>query len=95
MQLTLAIRAHECPTGPTMSELAQSLLLRHNSVVGLVDRAERAGLVCRQRDGANASRVHVVLTDEGSSRLDRLSRLHLEWLAANGDSLASALRAFA
>src|SRR2546421_20509 len=49
-QLLLAIRGH--PSGPpTIGEVAGHLLLRHHSVVGLVDRAEQAGLVERRAGG--------------------------------------------
>jgi len=41
----LAIRGHGDPRGPTIGEVADYLLLRHRSTVGLVDRADIAGLV--------------------------------------------------
>ena len=48
-QLLLAIRGH--PDGaPTIGEVAEHLLLRHNSVVGLIDRAVAADLVERCPD---------------------------------------------
>lgn len=59
VQLALVIRAHLDPAGPTLTELADALLLRHHSVVGLVDRAEHGGLVQRARDEAHHSRVRV------------------------------------
>jgi MarR family len=43
VQLALAIRAHDDADGPSVTELADTLLLRHHSVVGLIDRAEHAG----------------------------------------------------
>src|ERR1700685_4815675 len=49
-QLLLAIRGHPDHRGPTVGEVADYLLLRHHSAVGLVDRAEEAGLVTRNRD---------------------------------------------
>src|SRR5437762_10593635 len=52
-QLMLAVRGHPDPAGPTIGDLAGYLLLRHHSVVGLVDRAESAGLVRRERDQAD------------------------------------------
>src|SRR3954452_3481291 len=77
VQLALAVRSHDDPAGPTLTELADTLLLRHHSVVGLVDRAEEAGLVERVRDPEHRSRVHVRLTPEGAERLQTLSVLHL------------------
>lgn len=68
VQLALAVRASADPDGPTLTELAQTLLLRHHSVVGLVDRAEQAGLVRRIRDDVQLSRVHVQLTSMVLSR---------------------------
>ena len=49
-QLLLAIHGHDDPRGPTVGEVADYLLLRHHSTVELVDRADTAGLVSRQRD---------------------------------------------
>jgi DNA-binding MarR family transcriptional regulator len=80
-QLMLAIRGHPDERGPTVSDVAGYLLLRHHSAVGLVDRAAGAGLVTREPDSANASVVRLRLTAEGSARLDALSAQHLEELA--------------
>src|SRR5680860_1488060 len=44
-QLLLAIRG--CDGDPTITEIADQLVTRHHSVVGLVDRARAAGLVRR------------------------------------------------
>jgi DNA-binding MarR family transcriptional regulator len=80
-QLLLAIRGHADPRGPTIGDVAAHLLLRHHSAVGLVDRAESAGLVLRNQDPGNSSAVRLQLTDAGSRRLEALSELHLEELA--------------
>jgi DNA-binding MarR family transcriptional regulator len=76
-QLLLAIRGHPDDRGPTVGDVAGYLLLRHHSVVGLVDRAEAAGLVTRQPEAAN---VRLRLTTAGARRLDALSEQHLEEL---------------
>ncbi|MEA2287789.1 MAG: hypothetical protein QOJ21_3832, partial [Solirubrobacteraceae bacterium] len=76
------------------TELADTLLLRHHSVVGLVDRAELAGLVRRERDPERQSRVHVRLTPEGAERLETLSALHLSWLAEFGPDLGEVWGSF-
>lgn len=78
-QLLLAVRGHGGP--PTIGELADHLLLRHHSVVELVDRAEQAGLVRRESDRADHRIVHVRLTASGARRLATLSAAHLEELA--------------
>jgi DNA-binding MarR family transcriptional regulator len=77
-QLLLAVRGHE--GRPTIGDLADHLLLRHHSVVELVDRAERAGLVRRRPDRDDHRIVHVGLTAVGSRRLAALSAAHLEEL---------------
>ena len=80
-QLLLAIRGHPDPRGPTVGDLAGHLLLRHHSAVGLIDRAEAAGLVTRSPDPDNLSAVRLHLTDAGARQLETLSELHLEELA--------------
>jgi DNA-binding MarR family transcriptional regulator len=88
-QLLLAIRGHADPTGPTVGDIANYLLLRHHSAVGLVDRAEAAGLVARHGDADDQRVVRLRLTAMGSRRLRQLSEAHLEELAR----LAPRLRA--
>jgi MarR family transcriptional regulator, lower aerobic nicotinate degradation pathway regulator len=52
---------------PTMNELARLLDLDKSSVSGLVDRAERRGLVERAPSAADRRAVRVRLTGEGRS----------------------------
>ena len=52
---------------PTMNELARFLGLDKSSVTGLVDRAERRGLVARVPSATDRRAVLVSLTDEGRS----------------------------
>lgn len=95
VQLGLAIRTYDDGAGPTMTELSEILLLRHHSVVGLVDRAAASGLVQRTRDIDQGTRVRVTLTDLGSERLETLSRLHLRWLAEHGEPIGAVWSSFA
>jgi DNA-binding MarR family transcriptional regulator len=88
-QLLLAIRGHGDRRGPTVGDVADYLLLRHHSAVGLVDRAEAAGLVSRQTDRGDQRVVRLKLTALGARRLRQLSQLHLEEL----DRLGPRLRA--
>lgn len=60
---------------------ARSAVLLRHSAVGLVDRAEDAGLVRRIRDGDDHRVVRLRLTPLGTRRLAALSRRHLEELA--------------
>lgn len=80
-QLLLAVRGHPDPRGPTIGEVADYLLLRHHSAVGLIDRADAAGLVVRTRDAADHRIVRLTLTAQGAERLETLSELHLAELA--------------
>lgn len=79
-QLLLAIKGHPDRRGPTIRELAEWLVSRHHSVVGLVDRAAAAGLVQRATDRTDGRVVRVRLTRLGSRRIDRLSAVHLRQL---------------
>jgi DNA-binding MarR family transcriptional regulator len=88
-QLLLAIRGSSASGGPTVSELSQVLVLRHHSVVGLVDRAQTAGLVTRRRDPSRHSLVHVQLTERGRKALRGLALVHLREIA----ELAPAMQA--
>ena len=76
-QLLLAVRGSDAPRGPTIGELSHALVLRHHSVVGLVDRAQSSGLVTRRRDPTRQSLVHVRLTDRGRRALRSLALVHL------------------
>ena len=60
----------------TISELAEFLQERHNSVVELADRAARRGLVRKVHDTRDRRYVFVSLTSRGESVLSRLARLH-------------------
>lgn len=87
-QLLLAVRGHPDPQGPTIGEAAEYLNTRHHSVVGLVDRAEQAGMLRRHRDGDDARVVRLRLTDSGEQRLSQLTELHLVELARLAPVLA-------
>lgn len=76
-QLLLAVRGHPRPEAPTMKALAEHLMLQHHSVVGLVDRAELAGLVRRVGDPADKRLVRVELEARGQAALDRLTASHV------------------
>jgi DNA-binding MarR family transcriptional regulator len=89
-QLLLAIRGHPDPRGPTIGEVADYLLLRHHSTVGLIDRADAAGLVTRERDADDHRVVRLHLTADGAERLEALSALHLQEI----ERLSSAMLLF-
>jgi DNA-binding MarR family transcriptional regulator len=65
--LLLAIKGFPGRDWANISELAERLQIRHNAVIGLVNRAEMRGLVRRAQDADRADRrvVHIHLTPEG------------------------------
>lgn len=77
-QLLLAVRGHNGDLGPTIGDVAGYLLLQHHSVVGLVDRAVKAGLVERHEDAVDRRVVRLRLTAQGAQILKQLTELHLE-----------------
>lgn len=88
-QLLLAVRGHADPAGPTIGELADYLVLRHHSVVELIDRAAKARLVGRVGDERDHRVVRLRLTPEGERAIERLSRLHLEEIRRLAPMLSS------
>jgi DNA-binding MarR family transcriptional regulator len=76
-QLLLAIRGHDGSLGPSIGDVADVLLLRHHSAVGLVDRAVVAKLVERRSDPEDQRLVRLRLTPLGARRLRQLAGLHL------------------
>lgn len=80
-QLLLAVRGHTDPAGPTISQTADYLLIRHHSAVELADRCAKAGLVERVRDSADHRSVRLQLSTEGARILEALTSNHLEEIA--------------
>jgi DNA-binding MarR family transcriptional regulator len=80
-QLLLAIRGHDGEARPTMTDAADHLLLKHHTVVELVDRAERSGYVVRSVDPSDRRIVRLALTASGRRVLEKLSAAHLQELA--------------
>jgi DNA-binding MarR family transcriptional regulator len=79
-QLLVAIKGYPGDQPPTIGDLAGYLLLRPHSTVGLVDRAEAAGLVQRIPDRVDGRVIRVRLTAEGDRVMQELTRSHLERL---------------
>jgi DNA-binding MarR family transcriptional regulator len=92
-QLLLAVKGHPDPAGPTVGDIADHLVLRHHSAVGLIDRAAADGLVRRVADPESRSVVRVALTRKGIARLDALSEAHLRELAHLAPAMGTLWRA--
>lgn len=92
-QVMLAIRGEPDDTPVTLAHLADRLQLRHNSVVGLVDRLTAQHLAQRSRDPLNRRRALVTLTPKGERALRRLSVIHQQELRSRAPGLIGALTA--
>lgn len=79
-QLLLAVRGHDGDRGPTIGDVGGYLLLRHHSAVELVNRAEAAGMVVRERDPDDGRVVRLRLTRQGEQAIAALTSLHLQEL---------------
>ena len=91
-QLMQVVGAQPAGSSASISLIAERMILRHNSTVELVDRAERAGLVRRVSDERDLRRSLVVLTPQGHGVLDHMAVAHLEQLEGEaGDRLLRAL----
>jgi DNA-binding MarR family transcriptional regulator len=90
-QTLLALRGLPVGTRPTIGALAERLVLRHHTVVELVDRLERAKLVRRERSRENQREVLVSITPRGRATLAALSLAHREELQRTGPALVKAL----
>ncbi len=79
-QLMLGVAGYTGRGCATLTELAEFLQERHNSVVGLVERAAQQGLVRKTQAAEDRRRVVVTLTRHGESVLSKLTALHQEEL---------------
>ena len=75
-QLMLGIAGFTGAGSATISEIAEFLQEKHNSVVGLIDRAVQSGLVERSESPTDRRVVVVSLTPHGEEILLQLSLLH-------------------
>jgi DNA-binding MarR family transcriptional regulator len=92
-QLLVAIKGHPGPEAPAIRDIAEYLLLQSHSAVGLIDRAEAAGVVRRRQDEKDARVVRVHLTEKGDRLVEDLTTAHLAELYNLAESLNSLLEA--
>jgi DNA-binding MarR family transcriptional regulator len=76
-QLLLAVRGHQGPGGPTIGDVAESLLVQHHTASGLINRTPALGLLERVRDERDSRRVRLLLTPKGANLLRALTDVHL------------------
>jgi len=77
-QLMLGVAGFTESGTATISELAEFLQEKNNSVVGLVERAMQSGLVRRRNATSDRRLVMVSLTPRGKEILSKLTLLHQE-----------------
>jgi DNA-binding MarR family transcriptional regulator len=78
----------------TIGELAERLIIKPHSAVGLADRLVEAGLAVRHTDDNDRRRVELTLTSSASQKLDELSHSHREELKRLAPSLTPLLRSW-
>lgn len=92
-QLLQVIAAAPSGQPASVSYLADRMVLRHNSTVELVDRAERAGLVRRHTDERDLRRSIIRLTPTGEQVLRMLVAEHVQEIERLGERIVQSLRA--
>ena len=60
----------------SINDLAQQLLIKHNSAVGLVDRLADEGLVVREPSTVDRRKVELRLSSRGRQVLAKLAAMH-------------------
>jgi DNA-binding MarR family transcriptional regulator len=94
-QLLLALKGFPTGTSVSITDLADQLMLKHHSVVGLLDRLAQRGLVRREAADDDRRFVHIVLTARGEALIQRLSATHKQELAMVGPQLRRLLEKIA
>jgi DNA-binding MarR family transcriptional regulator len=89
--LLLAIRGLPEGLEATIRTLAERLLLRHHSMVELVDRLETRGYVRRVRGREDRRQVLVVLQPRGEKLLEKVVGQRLIELRSHGRALVHAI----
>lgn len=82
-QALLAIRAHPGREPMTISELAESLLVKNHSAVELVGRLVEGGLVIRTPSEADRRRILLRLTPNAEELLEVVTRRNIAELTSN------------
>lgn len=76
---------------PTIVNVAQRMILKHNSAVELADRVIQQGLLERSTDSADHRRILLRVTPQGERVLALLAEFHTRELEKSGPELIRAL----
>jgi DNA-binding MarR family transcriptional regulator len=79
-QALLAIKGFPGRDWVSIGELAERLVIRHHSAVGLADRLEARHLIRRRNDETDRRQVFLELTEEAETLLAGLSLAHQDEL---------------
>lgn len=91
-ELLLAVAGLPRETQPTIKEIAHQLCLEHHTVVELVDRLEKRGLLKRQSSGEDRRVVLLHVTRDGHATLNKVVRFSFEQLREEAPDLIRSLR---
>ena len=91
--LLLALRGLPSGAPATIRTLAERLVLKHHSVVELVDRLVSHGYVRRVRSREDRRKVLVALLPRGVKLVERVARDRISELRASGVKLVTAIDA--
>jgi len=94
-QAMLAVRAHSGEAPISISELAATMLVKHHSAVGMVDRLEELGMLKRERSDGDKRKVGLRLTARGLQVFERLATAHRAELRRVGPGLGRFMNYFA
>ena len=86
-QAMLVVRGCPDERRVTINDLAQQLLLKHNSAVELVDRLAELDLLSREPSASDGRKVELQLTTRGRNVLAKLAALHRAELQRIGPEL--------
>ena len=75
-QAMLVLRGCPDDRRVTINDLAQQLLIKHNSAVELVDRLVEEGLILREASSTDRRKVELRLTPRGREVLSKLASVH-------------------
>ena len=83
-QAMLILRGWPQDQPVSINDLAQQLLIKHNSAVGLVDRLVEEGLVVREPSTIDRRKVELRMSSRGRQVLAKLAASHREELRRIG-----------
>lgn len=93
-QMMLAIKGAPGKESLSIGEIADRLLVRHHTIVELVDRLADLGLVVRKPDPTDKRKIQVALTRAGNAAIGQLSSIHVEELKSIRPTLQMLLKQF-